>query len=116
MAASRVHPAGRVVWWGKEARNNSRMHSAAGKLAVAGNGHGVIVGCMQRYQNRWGFARMTTSRAAWPHALHDEQQRQQQREKSRRKQISAFRRPELFLVRQHRGARGTDLVVIVGFS
>ena len=50
-------------------RHNSRVHSAAGKLGVAGNGRGVIVGCLEQYQQRWGFVRLATSRAAWPHAL-----------------------------------------------
>ena len=79
-AASRVHPTGRFVWWGKAARHNSRVHSAGGKLAVAGNGRGVIVGCLQQYQKRWGFVLLATSRAASPHALHDQQQQQQQSE------------------------------------
>ena len=30
-AASRVRPTGRVVWWGRATRHNSRVHSAAGK-------------------------------------------------------------------------------------
>ena len=50
-AASGVHPARRDVWWSKATRHNNRVHSAAGKLAVvAGNGRGVIVGCLQQYQ------------------------------------------------------------------
>ena len=80
--ASRVHPTRRVAWLGKATRRNSRVHSAAGKLAVAGNGRGVTVGCLQQYQQRWGFVRLATSRAASPHALHDQQQQQQQPEKS----------------------------------
>ena len=95
-AASRVHPTwgsfGRV----KVAQHNSRVHSAAGKLAVAGNRRGAIVGCLQQYHKRWGFVRMTPSRAAWPHALHDKQQQQQQGEKSREEQTWAFRLPVLF--------------------
>ena len=39
----------RFVWWGKATWNNNRVHSAAGKLAVAGNGRGLIVGCLQQY-------------------------------------------------------------------
>ena len=31
-AASRVHPTGKVVWWGDVARHNNRVHSAAGKF------------------------------------------------------------------------------------
>ena len=46
------------VWLGKVAQHNSGVHSAAGKLVVAGNGRGVIVGCLQQYQKRWGFVRM----------------------------------------------------------
>ena len=80
--ASRVYSAGRVVWWGKATRRNSRVHSAAGKRAVGGNGRGVIVGCLRQYQQRWGFVRLAPSRAAWPHARHDQQQQQQQPEKS----------------------------------
>ena len=57
---------------------------------------------------------MASSRAAWPHALHRKQQQQQQRKKSRRDQVWAFRQPVLFLIRQHRGAGGTGLVVIGG--
>ena len=87
---SRVHPTRRVVWWGKVARHNSRVHSAAGKIAVAGNGRGVIVGCLQQYQKRWGFLRMATNRAVWPRALHDQQQQQQQRKQSWREQIWVF--------------------------
>ena len=34
------------------------MHPAAEKFAVAGNGRGVIVGCLQQYRKRWGFVRM----------------------------------------------------------
>ena len=41
-AASRVHPSRRAVWWGKATWHNSRVHSAAGKIAVAGNGRGVL--------------------------------------------------------------------------
>ena len=86
-AASRVHPT-----WVSFGRAKSRSiiageHSAAGKLAVPGNGRGVIVGCLQQYQQRWGFVRMAISRAAWPHALHGKQQQQQRREKSRRDQV-----------------------------
>ena len=81
-ATSRVHPTRRVVWWGNATRHNSRVHSAAGKLGVAGNGRGVIVGCLEQYQQRWGFVRLATSRAAWPHAIHDQQQQQKQPEKS----------------------------------
>ena len=92
------------------------MHSAAGKLAVAGNGRGVIVRCLQQYRKRWGFVRMAPSRAAWPHALHGKQQQQQQREKSRRDQVRVFRQPVIFLVRQHRGAEGTSVVVIGAIS
>ena len=77
------------------------MNSTAGKLAVAGNGRGVIVGYLKQYRKRSGFVRMATSRAAWPHALHGKQQQQQQREKSRRDQVWVFRQPVLFLVRQH---------------
>ena len=51
-ATSRVHPTERVVWWGKATRHNSRVHSAAGKLAVVENGRGVIVGCLQQYRKR----------------------------------------------------------------
>ena len=89
-AASRVHPTGRVVWWGKASRHNSGVHSAAGKLAVAENGGGVFVGCLRQYQKRWGFVRMATSRAAWPKSIHDKQQQQQ--------------RELFFFVRLHRGA------------
>ena len=69
----------REGWCGKVAR-----HIAACILllvAVQANGRGIIVGCLQQYQQRWGFVRMAASRAAWPHALHDNQQQQQQREK-----------------------------------
>ena len=115
-AASRVRPTGRVVWWGRATRHNSRVHSAAGKLAVAGNGRGVIVGCRQQYRKRWGFFRMATSRAVWPHALHDKQQQQQQREKSRREQIWVFRLPVLFWSGNISRAWGTGLVVIGGVA
>ena len=47
-------------------------------------------------------------------ALHGKQQQQQQREKSRRDKVWVFRQPVLFVVRQHRGAGGTGLVVIGG--
>ena len=47
------------VWWGKATWHNSRVYSAAGKLEVAGNGRGVIVGSLQQYQKRWAFVRMT---------------------------------------------------------
>ena len=59
------------VWLGKVAQHNSGVHSAAGKLIVAGNGRGVIVGCLQQYQKRWGFVRMaikssgTVARTPW---------------------------------------------------
>ena len=46
------------AWWGKATWHNSRVLSAAGKLAVARNGRGIIVGCLQQYQKRWGFVRM----------------------------------------------------------
>ena len=59
-AANRVHPTGTAVWWGKATRNDSRVHSAVGKLAVAENGRGVLVGCLQQYRKRWGFVRMTS--------------------------------------------------------
>ena len=82
-AASCAHPAGRVVSWGKSTRIiTACILFAAGKLAVAGNGRGVIVGCLQQYQQRWSFVCLATSRAARPHALHDQQQQQQQPEKS----------------------------------
>ena len=32
-AASRVHATGRVIWWGKATRHESRVHSAAGKIS-----------------------------------------------------------------------------------
>ena len=81
-AVSRVHPTRRVAWWGKATRHNSHVHSAAGKLAADGNGCGAIVSCLQQYQQRWGFVRLATSRAAWPHAIHDQQQQQKQPERS----------------------------------
>ena len=76
-AASRMHPS-----WGLFGRVKSHSIIAAyilllEKLVVAGNGRGVIVGCLQQYQKRSGFVRMATSRAAWPHALHDQQKQQQ---------------------------------------
>ena len=43
------------VWLGKVAQHNSGVHSAAGKLVVAGNGRGVIVGCLQQYQKTMGI-------------------------------------------------------------
>ena len=52
-AASRVH-----LTWGLFGRAKSHsiiVHSAAGKLAVVGNGRGVIVGCLQQYQKTMGF-------------------------------------------------------------
>ena len=70
-AARRVHPTGRVVWWGKATRHNSLVHSTAGKLAVAGNGRGINAGCLQKYRKRWGLVRMATYRSAWPHELHE---------------------------------------------
>ena len=91
------------------------MHSAAGKLAVAGNGRGVIVRCLQQYRKRWGFVRMAPSRAAWPHALHGKQQQQQQREKSRRDQVWVFRLPVLFWSGNISRAWGTRLVITGGF-
>ena len=99
-AASRVHPTGRVVWWGKASRHNSGVHSAAGKLAVAENGGGVFVGCLRQYQKRWGFVRMATSRAAWPKSIDDKQQQQQ--------------RELFFLFGYIAGRGGTGLVVIGG--
>ena len=84
---------------------------AAGKLAGEGNGRGVIAGCLQQYQKTWGFVRMATSRAAWPHALHGKQQQQQQREKSRREQIWVFRLLVLFCSGNISRAWGTGLVV-----
>ena len=113
-AASSVHPTGSVVWWGKATRHNSRVHSSAGKLAVAGNGRGVIVGCLQQYRKRWGFVRMATSRAGRPHAFHEKQQQQQQREKSREKHTWVFRLPVLFWSGNISRGRGTGLVVIGG--
>ena len=113
-AASRVHPSRRAVWWGKATWHNSRVHSAAGKLTVAGNGHGVIVGCLQQYRKRWGFVRLAISRAAWPHALHGKQQQQQQREKSRRDQVWVFRLSVLFWSGNISRAWGTGLFVIGG--
>ena len=77
------------------------MHSAAGKLEVAGNGLGIIVGGMQQYRKRWGFVRMASSRVAWPHKLHGKQQQQQQREKSRRDQVLGVSSAGPFLFRQH---------------
>ena len=99
------------VWLGKVAQHNSGVHSAAG---VAGNGRGVIVGCLQQYQKRWGFVRMASSRAAWPHALHGKQQQQQQREKSRRDQVWVFRLLVLFWSGNISRAWGTGLVIIGG--
>ena len=62
-AVSHVYPARRVAWRGKATpHNNNRVYYAAGKVAVAGNGHGVIVSCLQQYRTRWGFVRMATSR------------------------------------------------------
>ena len=55
-AASRVHSTWGVVWWGKVAPHNSRVHSAAGKSAVAGTGRGVIGGCLQQYQYNDGVS------------------------------------------------------------
>ena len=113
-AASRVHPTRRVVSWGEATWLNSRVHSAAGKLAVARNGRGVIVGCLQQYRKRWGFIRIALSRAAWPHALHGKQQQQQQREKSRRDQVWVFRLSVLFWSGNISRAWGTGLGVIGG--
>ena len=73
-AATRVYPTWGSFGRAKVTRHNSRVHSAAGKLTVAGNGHGVIVGCLQQYRKRWGFVRLAINRAAWPHALHGKQQ------------------------------------------
>ena len=39
------------VWWGNATWHNSRVHPAAGKLAVAENGRGVIAGCLQHTEN-----------------------------------------------------------------
>ena len=86
------------------------------KLVVAGNGRGVIVGCLQQHQNDGVSSGWQLSRAAWPHALHGKQRQQQQREKSRRDQVRVFRQPVIFLVRQHRGAEGTSVVVIGAIS
>ena len=72
------------------------------KLAVAGSGRGVIVGCLQQYRKRWGFVRMATSRAAWPKSIHDKQQQQQ--------------RELFFLFGYIAGRGGTGLVVMAGFS
>ena len=57
---------------------------------------------------------MASSRAAWPHALHDKQQQQQQREKSRGEQTWAFRLPIFFWSGNISRAWGTSLVVIGG--
>ena len=57
---------------------------------------------------------MTISRAAWPHALHDKQQQQQQREKSRGEQTWVFRLPVLFWPGNISQAWDTGLVVIDG--
>ena len=77
-----VRPLPRGLLGGAKHAHNSRVHSATEKLAVAGNGSGVVVASLQQYQQRWGFARLATSRAARPHAFHDQQQQQQQPEKS----------------------------------
>ena len=90
------------------------MHSAAGKLAVAGNGRGGIVGCLQQYRKRRGFVRMASSRAAWPHTIHGKQQQQQQRRSHGEIRSGCFVSRFFFLVRQHRGAGRTGLVAIGG--
>ena len=115
-AASRVYPTWGSFGRAKVTRHNSRVHSAAGKLAVAGNGHGVIVGCLQQYRKRWGFVRLAISRAAWPHALHGKQQQHQQREKSRRDQVCVFRQPPLFWSGNITGRGGQVWSSLVGFS
>ena len=82
---------------------------------MAGNGRGVIVGCLQqKHRKRLRFVRMAISRAAWPHALHDKQQQQQQRETSRGEQTWLFRLPALFWSGNMSRAWGTGLVVIGG--
>ena len=84
---------------------------------MAGNERGVIVGCLQQYQKRWGFVRIASSRAAWPHALHalqGKQQQQQQREKSRRDQVWVFSLSVLCWSGNISRAWGTGLVVIGG--
>ena len=74
------------------------------------NGRGLIVGYLRQYQSTiLGFVR-ATSRAAWPHALHDMQQQQQQRERSWKEQIgSLHRQPELYGSATSRDAGGEQV-------
>ena len=58
---------------------------------------------------------MTISRAAWPHALHDKQQQQQQREKSRGEQTWVFRLLVFFWSGTVSRAWCTGLVVLCVF-
>ena len=81
-------------------------------LPAAGNigrkGRGVIVAAGRNTKYRWGFV-LATSRAAWPHALHDMQHQQQQQERSWREQIgSLFRQPELYGSATSRRAGGVQ--------
>ena len=76
---------------GSSAFSARRRMAANYVLPAAGNsgrnGRGLIVGCLQQYQlTTYRFVR-ATSRAAWPHALHDMQQQQQQRGRSWKEQI-----------------------------
>ena len=58
-----------------------------------------------------------TSRAAWPHVLHNKQYRQQQqREVMERTDVGMSSSEAFYMIRQHRGAMETGVIVTVGYS